>query len=76
MTINGGGKSSLLQLHPKTTLRLWGKVGKGETPFPKSVTPSRICEESPLMEEGKVPSSNSTQENIKRLRFLGLKPSE
>jgi hypothetical protein len=41
-----------LQLHPKTTLRLWGKVGKGETPFPKSVTPSRLCEESPIQLRG------------------------
>jgi len=30
---------ALLQLHPKTTLRLWGKVRKRGTPFPKSVTP-------------------------------------
>jgi len=53
---------ALLQLHPKTTLRLWGKVGKGETPFPKSVTPSRLCEESPLlMDEREVPSSSFTR---------------
>jgi hypothetical protein len=36
------GDFSLLQLHPNTTLRLWGKVGKGETPFPKSVTPNAV----------------------------------
>jgi hypothetical protein len=42
---------ALLQIHPKTTLRLWGKVGKGETPFPTSFTPSRICEESPILIE-------------------------
>jgi len=66
---------ALLQLHPKTTLRLWGKVGKGVSPFPKSVTPSRLCEESPILEEGNKPSSNSTRKN-KRRRFLGLKPLE
>jgi len=39
---------ALLQLHPKTTLRLWGKIGKGEPPFPKSVTPRSVSdEESP-----------------------------
>jgi len=38
---------ALLQLLPKMTLRLWGKVGKGVSPFPKSVTPSRLCEGSP-----------------------------
>jgi hypothetical protein len=33
---------SLLELYPKTTLRLWGKVGKGVSPFPKSVTPNEV----------------------------------
>jgi len=42
---------ALLQIHPKTTLRLWGKVGKGETPLPTSVTPSRIYEEPPILIE-------------------------
>jgi len=31
-------------------------------PLLPHVTPSRICEESPLMEEGEVPSSSSTRE--------------
>jgi hypothetical protein len=43
---------ALLQLLPKMTLRLWGKVGKVETPFPKSVTPSWFCEGSPLFIRG------------------------
>jgi len=33
---------ALLQLLPKMTLRLWGKVGKGVSPFPKSVTLNEV----------------------------------
>jgi len=39
---------ALLQLHPKMTLRLWGKVGKRGTPFPKSVTPRSVSDEGSL----------------------------
>jgi len=56
---------ALLQLHPKTTLRLWGKVGKGETPFPKSVTPSRICEGSSIQLRGWTDPPRTQPKNIK-----------
>jgi hypothetical protein len=42
---------ALLQLH-KNDFKTLGEIGKGVSPFPKSVTPSRFCEESPIQLRG------------------------
>jgi hypothetical protein len=88
MTINGGGGQTLLQLHPRKhkTEEMSHSVRHDAVSI---VTPSRLYEGSPIFEEVRRPSSNSTQKEFngemshsvrhdrikqEQRRFLGLKP--
>jgi len=76
MTINGGGKSPLLQLLPKKTLCLWGKVRKGWNPrsnIRRSLTKGVRDDTSCRFEGGTFIPFNWTEE-IPRAEALGMTP--